>query len=86
MTASIEFAEKLNKLIQARDGAKKTYEMAVSQSDIFEQTLSKKLFTDNWILLGAGSLLQKFEDKYEAYDQEIANRKAQANLHRQMTT
>ncbi len=85
LAASIEFAQRINVLIQGRELAEKAFRAAEKQSNTFEETLSRQLFTDNWVLLGTGSLLQQFEAKYEAYDGEIALRKAKANLHRQMS-
>lgn len=85
LLASIEFAQKINDFTQARDRAKTAYETAVKQSDAFEESLSRKLFTDNWVLLETVSLLEKFEKKHEAYDEAISIRKATANLNEQLT-
>ena len=83
MSASIEFAEKINKLTQERTTAETAYITAVKQVDTFAEGLSRKLFTDNWVLLGTESLLERFEEKLTAYDEAIALRKAVANLTKQ---
>lgn len=85
LLASIEFAERINGLIQARDQAERAFRTAEKQSNTFEETLSRKLFTDNWVLLGTSSLLEKFETKLTAYDDAVALRKAKANLTKQMS-
>ncbi|MBO0933294.1 AAA family ATPase [Fibrella aquatilis] len=83
LSASIEFAQTISKLNQARSQAEAAYTAAVKQSDAFDEGLSRKLFSDNWVLLGTSSLLDKFEDKLTAYDDAIAIRKATANLTKQ---
>ncbi len=85
LLASIEFAERINRLIQGRDQAEKAFRVVEKQSNTFEETLSRKLFTDNWILLDTEPLLGKFEDKLTAYDDAVALRKAKANLTKQMS-
>lgn len=84
LLASIEFAQTINKLTQARNKAETAYRTAVKQSDEFNEGLSRQLFSDNWVLLGTSSLLDKFEDKLTAYDDAIAIRKATANLTKQV--
>ncbi len=84
LLASIEFAETINKLTQARNRAEAAYVAAVNQSDTFDEGLSRKLFSDNWVLLGSLPLLERFEAKLTAYDDAIAIRKATANLTRQV--
>ncbi len=81
--ASIEFAEKISTLTSARERVESAYKAAVKQSDSFDETLSRKLFTDNWVLLGTSLLLEKYEDKLTAYDDAIAIRKATANLNKE---
>jgi DNA sulfur modification protein DndD len=83
LLASIEFAETINKLTQARNKIEAAYTIAVRQSDAFDEGLSRKLFSDNWVLLGTSSLLEKFEEKLTAYDDAVATRKAAANLTKQ---
>ncbi len=85
MSASIEFAETISKLNQARERAEAAYTAAVRQSDAFDEGLSRKLFSDNWILLGTLPLVDKFVDKLTAYDEAIAIRRATANLTKQMS-
>ncbi len=85
LSASIEFAETIGKLNQARDKAAAAYATAVKESDAFDEGLSRQLFTDNWMLLGTLPLLKKFEDKHIAYDEATAIRKATANLTRQLS-
>ncbi len=80
LLASIEFAETINKLTQTRNRAEAAYTTAVKQSDAFDEGLSRKLFADNWVLLGMSSLVNKFEEKLDAYDDAINMRKAVANL------
>lgn len=84
LLASIEFAETINKLTQARNRAENAYTTAVKQSDAFDEGLSRKLFADNWVLLGTSSLVDKFEEKLTDYDEAIAIRKATANLTKQI--
>ncbi len=83
LLASIEFAETINKLSQVRSKTEVNYTIAVKQSDVFDEGLSRKLFADNWILLGTSSLVDKFEEKLNAYDEAIYTRKAVANLNKQ---
>ena len=83
LSASIEFAQKINRLTQERSRAETAYTTAVKQADTFAEGLSRKLFTDNWVLLGTTALLEKFEDKLTAYDDAVALRKATANLTKQ---
>lgn len=83
LLASIEFAETINKLTQARNKVETAYTTAVKQSDAFDEGLSRKFFADNWVLLGTSSLLEKFEEKLTSYDDAIAIRKATANLTKQ---
>ena len=83
LLASIEFAQQLNKLNETRNRAETAYANAVKQSDAFDEGLSRKLFADNWVLLGTSSLVDKFEEKLDAYDDAIAIRKATANLTKQ---
>lgn len=84
LLASIEFAQKINEFTQAREQAKKGHEIAVKQLDAFNESLSRKLFTDNWVLLDTAFLLRKFEEKVDAYDDAVAIRKATANLTEQV--
>lgn len=80
LLASIEFAQKINEFTQTRDQARKAHELAIKEADTFNENLSRKLFTDNWVLLDTTFLLRKFEDKLDAYDEAIGLRKATANL------
>lgn len=84
LSASIEFAEKINKLSQERVNAETAYKNAVKQVDTFAEGLSRKLFTDNWVLLGTTSLLSRFEEKLTTYDDAVALRKAVTNLTKQV--
>lgn len=84
LLASIEFAQKINEYTQTRDQARRAYENAVKEADTFNETLGRKLFTDNWVLLDTTFLLRKFEEKHEAYDVAVATRKAIANLDKKL--
>ena len=77
---SIEFAERIAVLNQAREQIKKQYDETVKQSDQFDEGLSRKLFTDNWVLLDTSPLVSMFENKKAAYDEATAMRKVTANL------
>ena len=83
LSATIESAEKINRLIQERSNAEKAWVAAVKQVDTVAEGLSRKLFTDNWVLLGTAPLLKKFEEKLTAYDEAVALRKVVANLTKQ---
>ena len=84
LLASIEFAETINRLTQTRNRAETAYTAAVKQADEFEEGLTKKLFTDNWLLLGTEPLLAKFEEKLNTYKDAVAIRKATANLDKEL--
>lgn len=77
---SIEFAERIAVLNQTREQIKKQYEETVKQSDQFDEGLSRKLFTDNWVLLGMSPLVHLFEKKKAAYDESTAIRRVTENL------
>ncbi len=77
---SIGFAERIAVLNQAREQIRKQYDETVKQSDQFDEGLSRKLFTDNWVLLDTAPLVHLFEKKKGAYDEATALRKVTANL------
>ena len=77
---SIEFAERIAVLSQAREQIKKQYDDTVKQSDQFDEGLSRKLFTDNWVLLDTSPLAARFEKKKAAYDEATAMRRVTENL------
>ncbi len=83
LLASIEFAKTINDRTTARDKAATNYQRATNESSAFNEGLSRKLFTDNWILLGTATLLDRFEQKKSAYNTAIATRTALANIHRE---
>ena len=85
LLASIEFAETIQKLANSRDRATADYKAAVKEYNVLEAGLSKKLFSDHWVLLGTTPLIKKFEEKLTAYDTATATRKANENLTRQFT-
>ncbi|XWW48018.1 AAA family ATPase [Fibrella sp. USSR17] len=78
--ASLEFAETINRLTEVRKSAETAYKNAVKQADAFEEGLSKKLFTDNWLLLGTSSWIGEFEHKLTAYNEATSMRKVAANV------
>lgn len=81
---SIEFAERIAVLSQAREQLKKQYDEIVRQSDQFNEGLSRKLFTDNWVLLGISPIVDLFEKKKDDYDKATALRKATENLTKEL--
>ena len=83
LLASIEFAKTINDRTTARNKAATNYQRATNESSAFNERLSRKLFTDNWILLGTVTLLDRFEQKKSAYNTAIATRTALANIHRE---
>ena len=85
LLASIEFAEIIQRLTDSRNKAAAAYKAAVKEYDALEAGLSKKLFTDHWVLLGTTSLITRFEEKLSAYDEATATRKANENLTRQLS-
>lgn len=82
---SIEFAERIAILNQARDQIKKQYDDTVKQADQFDEGLSRKLFTDNWVLLGTSPIVDLFEKKKTAYDNATAIRKVTENLTKELS-
>ena len=83
LLASIEFAKTINDRTTARDKAATNYQRATNESNTFNEGLSRKLFTDNWVLLGTANLLDRFEQKKSAYNTAVATRTALANIHRE---
>ena len=83
LLASIEFAKTINDRTTACDKAATNYQRATNESSAFNEGLSRKLFTDNWILLGTTTLLDRFEQKKSTYNTAVATRTALANLNRE---
>ena len=80
LTANLENAHLLERLKKEQQQIDASLQKVVSRIDDFYQGYSKRIFSESWLLQNSDFLIDFYEEKFDAYNEQKNLEKAQAKL------